>query len=753
MNAFSDELRLVLVLLLNIGVLAAAYRLVVRRGGRWTVESICDALLLYFLVEYAAVAIPGVIGVFSTGSMCAIAVLAIAVMEGAYRLGWRSSPLSAVGCPPSTWTYDHYWLIACTLFTAAFLLSYAYLQRFTPPVGTDALVYHLPTAVQWIQTGRLGIYPSWYWNPAASYSPGTGAIFMAWWMAPAGNDVFVRFVQLPPLMFIYFLVVRMSQSMGATRATAGFIGLATALSRPLFSEAVFQKDDLFVTAFVVAAVLSLVDATQAREHHDAQSAPGLALPPGRFAPALSPWRVGVAFGFVLASKYTALLACPIFLFMIDAPFRAGWRLRHWIFAAFIAVVMAGPWYFRNVILTGNPLYPVDVHFFGVHLQGLFSTERDEQLRSAGGIWRMLAQTYHSVPSPVIALLLAGWACAVVGNGKAIFRDPLRRACTIGSVATIALFLATSPHHEVRYLFPLIVLLFANAGAIRFGFRLFPNANARYETTFAAILAVASVCTAMDRALIAWVAIFSGVALAVALAGVGLVYFQTRMLRLNSGSLAYVGAAIVTVIAIAIYVDWHAYVEQYREIRSQAWAAENGYPVEGPIWKWVDENTPADASLAYANTFFVYPYYGFNLTRQVGYAPVRRGVKDFLHFPRLGERIPGDLIVRRMTQAMDADPDRDTWLANLRSIKADYLIVMKGSAAADFDPDPPELGFARQDLAHFGVAHEDAAGVVFRIDSGIFHAAAPSPSLAAPACGACFATTARDSDVRSEKKIP
>ena len=135
------------------------------------------------------------------------------------------------------------------------MLTFTYI----PPVATDALVYHLPTAVQWIQTGRLGIYPTWYWNPAASYSPGTGSIFMAWWMAPAGNDVFVRFVQLPPLMFVFFLVVRMSRLLGATRATAGLIAVAATLSRPLFSEAVFQKDDLFVAAFIAAAVLSLAE--------------------------------------------------------------------------------------------------------------------------------------------------------------------------------------------------------------------------------------------------------------------------------------------------------------------------------------------------------------------------------------------------------------------------------------------------------------------------------------------------------------
>ena len=46
------------------------------------------------------------------------------------------------------------------------------------------------------------------------------------------------------------------------------------------------------------------------------------------------------------------------------------------------------------------------------------------------------------------------------------------------------------------------------------------------------------------------------------------------------------------------------------------------------------------------------------------AAVRHGVHDFLHFPRLGDHIPGDLIVQRMTAAMNTDPDHAAWVQNL-----------------------------------------------------------------------------------------
>ena len=70
-----------------------------------------------------------------------------------------------------------------------------------------------------------------------------------------------------------------------------------------------------------------------------------------------------------------------------------------------------PWYLRTWVLTGNPLFPVDVKLFGRTIfDGLFTTERDQQTplgRRACGT--MLSATYHSLPT-----VAAGgrWSCGV-----------------------------------------------------------------------------------------------------------------------------------------------------------------------------------------------------------------------------------------------------------------------------------------------------------------------------------------------------
>jgi hypothetical protein len=718
---------------LNLAVLLGCFRFARWRGASGIVQAICDALILYFLVQDAAVALPGICGVFNGWTMGAVGLIAAAALcvgagayfpspgtpgegkggglsgnahssnplpnpppeyrgreKGSRRAGMPSLSNQRSGLQGATapwhWNADRIGLAACMLFTGGYLLCYAWIQRFIPPVATDSLVYHLPTAVQWMQSGRLGIYPTWYWNPAASYSPATSSTFMAWWMAPVQGDVLVRFVQLPALMLIFFLTVRLCRLLGCGRTLAGLIATAAALSRPLFSEAMVQKDDLYVTAFIAAAVLAL-----AQEN---------------LRDRLGPWRVGVTLGFILASKYTALLACPVFLFLIDAPFRARWKAKQFLIVIAIIALMAGPWYVRNVVLTGNPLYPVDVHLGPIHLQGLFGTERDQQLRAVGGIWRMLSQTYHSLPMVLIVPLVLGWLWACWAGRKLIVPQPLARACVIGSVVTLLIFLVTSPHHEVRYIFPLMVLWFAamGMGLSRLGMA---------GVAVGLVIAALSTLTSFSAMIIGVVASIAGIALAIAAAGAGLIVLSER-LKLNARHLA--GAGILAVLALAMtgYVQWHAYVDQYRALRQPVWASERGYPREAGVWKFVDEQTPPDATIAYANMYFVYPYYGADFRRHVEYAPVRRGLRDFLHFPRMGNRVPGDLIVQTMTKVMDSDADRATWMKNLRAMHAQYLVVAKNETDRGLDADPPELKFAAAGKL-FSKNYEDGYGIVYRIE--------------------------------------
>jgi hypothetical protein len=704
---FADEFRLAFSVLLNVVTFWCAARFTWRRGASEgdlqtagparAGQTVCDAFLLYSIIQYVSVALPGIIGLLNAGSMSLTAAIACALLcIGAGRIGKPKKADRTIG-----WAGDNFHelgFVGCFVFVAAFVGTYVWVEWSVPPVATDSLVYHLPTAVQWLQTGKLGLYPTWYWNPAATYSPATGMTFMAWLIAPMHNDVLVRFVQVPPLLWIFFLAARLCMMMGADVMLAGLMAVAATLCRALFSESIIPKDDLFVTAFVASAII--------------------ALHPANLRDRLGPWRAGGAIGMVLASKYTALIVCPIFLFLIDSPFRARLRKRDFAIAGAVVLTLAGPWYLRNLCVTGNPLYPVDVRIGGLKLfNGLFTTERDRQLRSGAGIRTMLSGTYHSLPAGLIVALAGTWLLACLRAGKGALKDPVQRTCLVGLVAVLALFLITSPHHEVRYIFPLILPWFAAATIAIV--RWLPEGWPRWAAGLA--LAGLSTATSFDLVLFHYVVGFALTALLVAAIVVAI--DAARLAGwLGRKHLTALGGVVVLALATWTYIDWHAWLSVYRDGVYVFWGEHERalYPEESPVWKYVrSDAVQPGATIAYVHTTLVYPLYGFDEDRRVVYAPVRRGIHDFLQLPRLGATVPGDAILTAMLRTMNTDPDRQTWMENLKRLHADYLVIVFHKLQPDVSdpepqPEPPEQTFASSDRSEFETVFQDEAGVVYRL---------------------------------------
>src|SRR5207302_11316081 len=100
----------------------------------------------------------------------------------------------------------------------------------------------------WRQTGRLGLFPTWFFNPANTYSPLAGSTFIAWLIAPFDMDIVARFVEVPALIVVGIGVFQLCRQMGVEPAIAGLIAAAAVLARPMFFASIMGKDDLFVAA-------------------------------------------------------------------------------------------------------------------------------------------------------------------------------------------------------------------------------------------------------------------------------------------------------------------------------------------------------------------------------------------------------------------------------------------------------------------------------------------------------------------------
>jgi hypothetical protein len=635
--------------------------------------------LIWYLVQYVVVAGLGVMGVLSGGG------IVVGGVVTAGLLVWFSgeAPHGRAGLR------GRFVLWGAIFVLLAYLFSIVLGVRYAPVTANDSLAYQLPAAVQWLQTGRLGILPVWFFNPANSYSPLAGSTFVAWLMGPMGNDVLARFVEVPALVFLFLAVVQLARALAGTPAepgangknlaTAALLGLAVACARPFISQTILAKDDLPLAAFLVAAMVGLSGE--------------------RLRDRLGVSRLGVAVGLMLATKFTAVFSLPAILLAIDAPWRAGWRWGKHLIAGGVAGCLFFPWYLRNWVCYRSPVFPFQVSVLGVRLfDGPLTTIRTDRMESWRGIVETLTGTYYSVPVSLGLLLLAGWALSVgVAVARGRFKEPIVRGCLMGPMVAIGIFIARSPAAEVRFIAPSVAVLMACTGIVC---EMWPVVG----VGGAAIILWASIRTGFIQGGLLALLPGASAALGIMIAG----FFVFRVLN-RSGRIALVGLGVVAV-SLWTYVAWPSYLNVCRVEAGAAWSIPYGQVALG--WDVIRDQTEPGCTVAYANTFQIYPLYGFDLTRRLVYVPTRPGLERLDQLPRMraviGEDVPGEV-----SRVMMEGADRGTWLANLKRSGAKYLIVAKQDLG---DPRrsarPPELDFVSG--GGFELMFENAGVSVYRV---------------------------------------
>jgi hypothetical protein len=501
-------------------------------------------------------------------------------------------------------------------------------------------------------------------------------------MTPFGSDVLARFVEVPALIFVGVGIFQLGRQLGSDDATAALIAAAAVIARPFINQAIMGKDDLFVVAFFISALIAIT--------------------PKRAAEKFGPLRLGIALGLLLATKYTAIFSAALLLLAVDGPRKGGWRRDKWLAAAAIVGLIAGPWYLRNLWLTGNPIFPLSFSIARVHLlHGLFTTAGSEQLRDVGA-WKILTANF-AMPASLLSLMGVAWVMIGVARRRLIRSDPLLRTCLLGTPLGLILFVWRSPFAEVRFIFPVFAMLF---GIVAAAIALLPAGWSR-RIVGAAWIAVA-VFTAFASNSFASTNEFFIDAIAIA----AFVVVIAWLIRKWPPRARFAVRTILVLFGAGFtYVYWPAYLQNYeRDLYSDASAWDTVYPPEQGLWRFVDQHIPPDATVAYTNLYLIYPMQGFSLSRRLVYAPSRPGVYAIADLPWLGDHLPGEAIVPAAARATVANADEAVWLKNLRKTSAEYLVVGRGGVLGT----PPEAAFAAGDLKKFHKLFEGSAGSVYAI---------------------------------------
>lgn len=350
------------------------------------------ALLYLYAAPHMGLRLLACLGLLSNGAVALVVAIGAPLALGALGRGPPAAPLPAPAPAGDTARL----VTLARLLALAGLVAWQGLNWGFAPVGWDGFTYHLDWPVQWRARGDLAVDVVQVGDPAVTFYPRASALYSLLMLLPGSDlDPLSHHLELPFLLGILLAAGLLIERMGV-EPQAARLGALLVLSAPLVAQLSPNLGNDLILAFAVLAAC-----------HAA----------GRWAEARGPadaLRFGLAAGMALATKYLGLLYLPVMLWPLLAARRRPPHLGVAVVAFLVGVL---PDYGRNLLATGNPLFPASLTLGGVRLlPGLqdlswiyakthftedFAWSFEAAARLLGPLWMVL------LPACLVAPLLAG----------------------------------------------------------------------------------------------------------------------------------------------------------------------------------------------------------------------------------------------------------------------------------------------------------------------------------------------------------
>ncbi|MCC6989558.1 MAG: glycosyltransferase family 39 protein, partial [Acidobacteria bacterium] len=490
-----------------------------------------------------------------------------------------------------------------------------------PPLAWDALTYHLPRAVEWVQRGTIVPLPG---PDAATYYthfPPYGEIYLAWALAATHSDAWLFAVAAWTCVGVLLGAYALARTCGATSPAAAASAAASATIPAVASLVSASYVDNVALATLLVAMTFVLRALANWRTSDAVAA-------------------GVTLGLLLGTKSSAFPLAAVLgawagLAALVTRERSVARTRALALAAVAAAVVASPPLIRAFLDTGNPLYPLEVSAGPLlHLPGntllretmaAGTVDAREVLQALFG-WTTWSRDYDHLGLGPAALGLL--ALAVVGAVRA-GRAALASSTLVAVIAVAIVAPAFSPSVRSLWVFwapasPRLV-----AGAVCLAAALATRSGATWMLwALALVSAAASVPRGMGLAEWRGIAAIWPVAAVVAggafVAWYGARRQQWRRVTAVCGALAvFVPAAVAPVrtsIRMAVYEE--AARGETFDLHRLALTEASAWP----LWRELDQRPALRLAIAAGFTgpghnWYRYPLYGAHFQHAVRYVPV------------------------------------------------------------------------------------------------------------------------------------
>jgi hypothetical protein len=314
----------------------------------------------FFFAKYARLPLPWAAGFVISLVVLFHAIFWLGVLH--VPLGvWAVLPLLAVTCgggawlawrnpsPPAKMPVFEKWDRILLISSGAVALALLIRSAVSPLIGFDTRFRWDFLAQQVLALGRFDFYPPLTPTDFRSYFYVDGippmVSFSHWWMyASAGQYLPILICLFVTGQFVCTLAFTWRAASALYSPRAGILAMALLAASPLFFRAVVLGQETGLTALSVAAMICFIVTAEAD-------------------------RVGTIAGAGLAAGLCALsreygwvaLVCGLVMLV----WRKHSRTQILVFAS-IAIATAAPWYIRNWIVTGNPVYSLSLGGFTVN---------------------------------------------------------------------------------------------------------------------------------------------------------------------------------------------------------------------------------------------------------------------------------------------------------------------------------------------------------------------------------------------------
>jgi hypothetical protein len=638
------------------------------------IRDVFDWILLFFLFVFSEIllvlGVIGFLGAFHLNAM--IFGTVVCFLLGAVRIpflghrfhlglfaGWnklRQLLFRQEKMEGGDWVWGIFGFLV--LFGAVELFN-AFIQY---PWEYDTIAYHMPIIVEWIQAGSLWEVFYAVWGGPLGYYPSHHELILSWLILPFGNDYFANLLNFPIIAVMVVVVYKILREMKVDSFLAWLAG-AMVMVMPIFLRqfGTGQVDLLMALGVLISWYYFL--RTYRRKD-------GLLMMP-----------LLLNMAIMLGTKYLSIIyIVPIVV--VFFLLHGSWKKTHrfwWVWFLVILGSLGSMWYWRNLVLTGNPLFPASVHLGNWTIFSGYTgfTERVQEL----SLWHRVTQSGEWTEWLVAMVKETGWHMYLVVFAyalliiemvyKLLFSQMHRGE---GKIYTLMLFFLpaywylyfTAPYtasmmeHNVRYAMPWLML--AMLMVIYVVYKLGSAKKAFIMGLMGVVwwqfLSLVSSQRTGDQMFLD----LSYVSEYRILFFLLFVLFVLAFLSFDAWRKKFWWRYLLVLLSLVLSFSFFTESSQVRaELRSQAWQQKYSFPIM-KVYEWLDENVSDDAVVANSLNPLYYPLYGSELKRKVRYININNCFDcDYFSYHQKG------VTLRDGADAL-------AWRKNLKQAGVDYLVL-------------------------------------------------------------------------------